>query len=42
MTVAVRKMDRIYALYKGDEYVCDGTIAEIAQKQVRHVIRCIG
>ncbi|CAH1857561.1 hypothetical protein [Convivina praedatoris] len=32
MTVAVRKMDRIYALYKGDEYICDGTITEIARK----------
>ncbi|CAH1857247.1 hypothetical protein [Convivina praedatoris] len=32
MTVAVRKMDRIYALYKGDEYICDGTITEIASK----------
>lgn len=32
MTVAIRKMDRIYALYKGDDFICDGTITEIARK----------
>ena len=27
------KKEKIYALYRGDEYICDGTIEEVAKKQ---------